>query len=113
MEFEPDSILEHDVKLRRLARALIADAAKADDVVQRAWAAAVLRRDAAAPRSLLAWLQGAVRKLAFEQFRADSRRARRESGLPAPEPAPQAAEIVEREAVRRAVLNAVLGLSEP
>ncbi len=120
MRFDDDALpdvptlLDHDAKLRRLARALIADASKADDVVQRAWVAAVRHRsDANGPRNLLAWLLGAVRRLAREQFRGDTRRERREAKVASTGASPSTLEIVEREAARRAVLNAVLGLAEP
>lgn len=111
MELDPRTILEHDARLRRLARALMRDAAAADDVVQRAWVVALSERANIA--SPLAWLRCVVRNLVLERFRGESRQVRRERAAALPDHTPDTAELVERESLRRQVFEAVIALPEP
>jgi RNA polymerase sigma factor (sigma-70 family) len=110
MQFDPDQILTHDAKLRRVARAVVRDAAAADDLVQRAWLSALRQR--ARLHSPLGWLLGAVRKLALENQRADDRRVRRERASASPEGAASTADVVAFESLRRRVFDAVMELDE-
>ncbi|MBK6939176.1 MAG: sigma-70 family RNA polymerase sigma factor [Planctomycetes bacterium] len=107
----PEHLLVHDEALRKLARRLVVDAARADDVVQDAWLAA-LRRDDSTVSSWAAWLSGTVRRLTQRAQRSADRRAKHESASARPEPAPSAADLVEREAARRRVMDALLALPE-
>jgi RNA polymerase sigma-70 factor, ECF subfamily len=72
-----DDLLEHLAGLRRVARALCAQQADADDVAQEG-ALAALQAPLASPRSLGAWLAGISRNVARARGRAESRRAARE-----------------------------------
>ncbi|MBL8766132.1 MAG: sigma-70 family RNA polymerase sigma factor [Planctomycetes bacterium] len=107
----PEHLLVHDEALRKLARRLVVDAARADDVVQDAWLAA-LRRDDSTVSSWAAWLSGTVRRLTQRAHRSAERRAKHESAAARPEPAPSAADLVERESARRRVMDALLALPE-
>lgn len=102
------ALLIHDAFLRRLAGRLV-DASSADDVVQDTWLTALRR----APREAVAakaWLAQVARNFAAMDFRARERAARREAAAARPEAAPSAEEIVEREGVRRDVVEALLRL---
>jgi DNA-directed RNA polymerase specialized sigma24 family protein len=94
--------------LRRLARGLLYDRDRADDVVQDAWLAALRRPPA--PESMRAWLAGAVRKLARSTHRDERRRAVREERAARPEALPSAADTTARFEVLRALLDAVDGM---
>ncbi len=108
----PESLLAHGDFVRGLARSLLWDPDLADDVAQQAFLAALSRppREARNPRG---WLATVVRNLAAKALRRESRRAAREAVAARPEGVPSTAEVVEREAVRRRVVEAVLGLEEP
>ncbi|HYC77637.1 MAG TPA: sigma-70 family RNA polymerase sigma factor [Planctomycetota bacterium] len=111
---DPAALLEHDAFLRALARAVLYDRAAADDAAQDAWLAA-LRARGAAPLAWRAWLAGVVRNLARQAVRSKARRDRRDAESRDRRPAgvPSASEILDREAARRAVVDAVLALPEP
>jgi RNA polymerase sigma factor (sigma-70 family) len=111
---DPAAFLEHDAFVRKLARGLLFDRAAADDAAQEAWLGALQARGPA-PTSWRAWLAGTVRNLARETLRSKARRGRHEAERSerAPSGAPSASEVLEREAVRRDVVDAVLALTEP
>ncbi len=88
------------------------DDALADDVAQDVWVAA-LEHGPRETSSLRAWLAALARNLAWKSRRGDRRRAAREEAVARPEAVPSAAEILERESVRRRVIEAVLALEEP
>jgi len=106
------ALLEHDDFLRALARGLVLDEARADDVVQQAWIAAI-ERGPGRPASLRAWLATAVRRLAWKLRRGEGRRDRHEQSAARREATPSVDEIVAREQARRRVVEAVLQLDEP
>ncbi|HEX6886436.1 MAG TPA: sigma-70 family RNA polymerase sigma factor, partial [Planctomycetota bacterium] len=108
MDRSPDL---HSAALRRLARGLVFDEARAKDVVQEAWLAAVRRRPA--PEGLRAWLAEAVRRIARSTGRDELRRARREERAARPEALPSAAEASARIEVLRRLLAALDALEEP
>jgi RNA polymerase sigma-70 factor (ECF subfamily) len=73
-----EELLSHVARLRGLARRLVLDESRADDVVQQGMLAAIEKP----PREGVAfgpWLVGVVRNLARRTHRADSRRARHEA----------------------------------
>src|SRR5262245_22927396 len=107
-ESQIEALLLQDRSLRALARGLIADAHAAEDLAQEAWLASLRRGDGA--MSLPRWLTGVVRNLAVKRRRSEERRARRERDSARPEADPSAAEILEREAARARVVQAVLAL---
>lgn len=107
-----DELLAHAGFLRALARGLCSDAARADDLVQDTFVAA-LERPPAERGSLRAWLATAARHLASNRARADARRAEREAHAARPErqgPEPSALEQLE---LSRRLAEAVLELREP
>jgi RNA polymerase sigma-70 factor (ECF subfamily) len=112
-----ERLLAQEGWLRRLARALVADASLADDVAQETWAR-VLERPPQSVEAPRAWLARVARRVVGERVRADRNRARRER-LVASERVeaaddPAFAERVEAAAqVQRSLARAVLALSEP
>ncbi len=109
---DPRWLLEHGTFIRALARSLVRDDPRADDVAQQTFLAALEhppRRDEA-PRS---WLAKVLRNFARRSARDELRRTRREEAIARPEAGPSTEEIVAREATRRRVLEAVLALEEP
>src|SRR5262245_3958375 len=110
-----DELLVHGRFLRSLARALVSDSERADDLVQATWLAALEHpaRDARAP---LAWLAQILRRLAIKRgLREGERGAREQDSARARgasmegEPAALAAEIE----LSRRVLECVECLREP
>ena len=83
-----ESLLEHRQWVRRLARSLVADESRVDDLEQATWLAA-LRRPALwkNPR---AWLGRVVRNLAYKSYRETGRRTRRERASAREEALPSA-----------------------
>ncbi|HYC77412.1 MAG TPA: sigma-70 family RNA polymerase sigma factor [Planctomycetota bacterium] len=103
-----DTLFASDVPLKRLARRLVDDAL-ADDVAQEAR----LRR---LQRSAGGWIGRAasrLRGLALDFRRAETRRRRRELAAARPEATPSAADVAEREEIRRLVLDAIAALDAP
>jgi RNA polymerase sigma-70 factor (ECF subfamily) len=98
--------------LRALARSLLADPERADDVVQDAWLAA-LKRPPRAGVPLRSWLAAVVRNRAYRVGREEARRARRERAAAQREWVRPADDVVEAEAARQEVVRALLGLEEP
>ncbi|MGH7149653.1 MAG: sigma-70 family RNA polymerase sigma factor, partial [Planctomycetota bacterium] len=109
---DPQALLAHADFVRALARTLVRDAARADDLEQETWLAALEHppRSAQAPRG---WLLTVLRNLARRFARGEARRARWEGEAGRPEPVPSTDEIVAREETRRRVVEAVLALEEP
>lgn len=106
-------LLAHAPYVRALARELVFDADLARDVEQEAWLAALEN----APRdrgALRGWLAALVRNFAVKAWRSSARRreresacARAESSVPTPE------DILERENLRRHLVENLLALDEP
>jgi RNA polymerase sigma-70 factor (ECF subfamily) len=72
-----EQLLRHGEFLRALARTLLNDPARADDVVQETWLAALAAKSR--PRKLhRGWLAGILQNLARRAIRGESRRTRRE-----------------------------------
>src|SRR5262245_17628476 len=105
-----ESFLTHDAFVRGVARKLVADAATVDDVAQETWWAAVRRRPAVDVR---AWLAKVARNFALKARRAEKRRLEREARAATPERVASTASLVEREEVRRRIVEAVLTLPDP
>jgi len=109
---EPEALLAHRDFVRGLAMKLVFDEHKADDVVQETWLAA-LENAPAQPRSLRAWLARVARNLALKSARTDIRRRQRERRNARPDETPSALDTLERIALERRVIDAVLALDEP
>jgi RNA polymerase sigma-70 factor (ECF subfamily) len=108
----PDEFLQHREFLCRLARSLLRDAARAEDVVHGAFALALERppRDA---QSLGLWLRTAVRRLAFNVLRDEGRRRAREQAMVRPEACAASDEAVASLEIQELVIGAVRSLAEP
>jgi RNA polymerase sigma-70 factor (ECF subfamily) len=98
--------------IRRLARELVADRDLADDLVQETCIAALEH----APRErskLRQWLAQVLRNALRQRARADGRRGARERGGAKPEALEATDRLVERVALQRELVGAVLELEEP
>jgi RNA polymerase sigma-70 factor (ECF subfamily) len=110
---DPEFVLEHSGFVRNLAQRLVFDADLARDVEQQTWLAALENcpPKGAAPR---AWLATLVRNFAFKAWRGAHRREQREQAFAeSTREVPTPAEILERESMRREIVEAVLALDEP
>ena len=105
-------LIGHAVWLRRLALALVGDAATADDVVQEAFVAA-LSRPPAGGRMPRTWLARVVRNAAKQSFRSQARRDRREAESSGPAPVPGPDETTERLDTERRLTDELARLDEP
>lgn len=108
-----DALLEESGWARRLARSLVRDAHEADDLVQRAWLAALRKppRDGTPPRR---WLASVLRNLARSAARETGRRRARESDVARPAAIPpEVDDVEERIALQERLLRAVRELPEP
>lgn len=105
-------LLQHQAFLRRLARRLIADEHRAEDVAQDA-ALLVLERAPRGLRSTRAWLARVVRNLAINAARGERRRVAREQSVRPPDPPRTPEEVAESLQLQRRVVEAVERLDEP
>lgn len=110
--FIPPELLEHDGFVRNLARSLIFDETRVDDVVQETWLA-VLKNPPTELGSPRAWLSRVVRNFVYKAARDDDRRLRREEVAARAEAVPSVDEVNEREALRRRIIAAADSLEEP
>lgn len=98
--------------VRQLARALIKDAAVADDVAQDTWLIA-MERQPHTDQPLRPWLARVVRNLVHTGRRSDVRRQQRHSAVDDGRTVRTPAELVEQVELQRAVADEVLALAEP
>ncbi|MFT4537832.1 MAG: RNA polymerase sigma factor (sigma-70 family) [Planctomycetota bacterium] len=104
--------LQEAASLRRLARQLLYDPGAADDVVQEAWLSALKR--GANQQTNSGWLRGAVRLIARQRGREESRRKYREQTVAETRtPVPSSSEISARLESTRRLIDAVETLAEP
>jgi len=109
---DPHDFLAHAASVRALARALVGDSG-ADDVEQAAWARA-LSAKSFVPTGTAGWLATIVRNVVRSNWRAETRRAARETQATQTRreiPTPDA--ILEREELRRRLVERVLALDDP
>jgi RNA polymerase sigma-70 factor (ECF subfamily) len=108
----PQHLLAHSDFVRALAWHLLRDEQATEDVVQETWLSALHSppQDAGTVR---AWLARVTRNHVFQRRRAQLRRAEHESRVVERDRAPSTAEIFEREAARKSVVDAVVNLHEP
>lgn len=117
MEAIPDAVntealLAHADWVRALARTLVADPHRADDVAQEAWVDALESppRDA---RNVRGWFASVVRNAASQARRSETRRTEREKAAAREEALPDTAELVARASLQRDLVGHVLALEEP
>jgi RNA polymerase sigma factor (sigma-70 family) len=107
-----ESLLAHRAWVRQVARALVVDESRAEDLEQEAWLEA-LERPPADARSLRGWLGTVVRHKAADAGRSDARREKREHAAARPEATPGAADLVAEADAHQRLVKAVLDLDEP
>ncbi|MCI0587806.1 MAG: sigma-70 family RNA polymerase sigma factor, partial [Planctomycetes bacterium] len=110
--FDQEVLLSEVGWVRRLARSLVADAHLADDLAQDACLAA-LEASPRTDRPIRGWLATVVRNLLRQSRRREARRRAREERAARPEASDAGADLVERVALQREVVDAVLALEEP
>ena len=107
-----ESLLAQAAWVDGLARRLVFDADRADDVAQATWLVAL-----GEPRRSLArwrgWIASVLRNQARQAGRADARRARRERSVARDVALPSTAELVCEADTQRELVACVLGLAEP
>ena len=109
---KPDALLAHAEFVRRLARSLVTDEHRVDDVVQETFLAS-LRWPQPPGSGLRAWLGTVARNAARMVLRADRRRRHHEHAAARREATPSPVEMLSRAELHRAVVDAVLALEEP
>jgi len=118
---DPAELAGHVAWVQRLARALVRDAAAAEDVAQETWRVTLAQppgRVGGGAR-LRAWLGGVARRLALDRARSEASRAQRERSSARDASLRDAAgphephEIVERSARQQRIVAAVMSLAEP
>lgn len=106
-----ERLLEHRAWVRSLARRIVGDDARADDLEQQTWLAAMERPPrGATPR---AWLGTVVRNLASKMRRSEVRLHRREAHSARSERLPSTSEVVAEAEAHRLVVEAVLAIDAP
>jgi len=108
---DPERLLVEDPFVRGLARQLLRDPDRAEDLAQRTWL--LLLRERVAAVSLRGFVATVMRRLAQRERRGAMREADKVAALPRPEAVPSAATIAAREEMRARVVEAVLALPEP
>ena len=104
--------MKHRGFVRSLARSLVRDEHRADDLVQETWLAA-LEQPPGILRSPRSWLARVVRNFARMAYRKEHRRSRHERGAPSTPSLLSPEELVRREETLRSVTEAVFRLEEP
>jgi RNA polymerase sigma-70 factor (ECF subfamily) len=115
---DPEALLAHAGFLEGLSRALVVEAADAEDLVQETWLAAIRRppRNGARPAdgaASRAWLVRVMKNLAATLYRRDTRRRVRERLAARGERLPGVAEQSAGERLAQELAAAVVRLAEP
>src|SRR5262245_58794657 len=109
---DPELLLRHSRWLKALARSLVSDESRAEDLVQETLLRAIERPPL--ERSAGAWLRKVRRNLAFRGREEERRRRRREKVVARPiDSPPVASRVVERVEMLRRLVDMVLELEEP
>lgn len=109
----PEQLLKQTGWMKSLARGLVGEDARAEDLVQEAMLVAVARPPRNSPVSG-SWLARVLRNLAFRSHREEYRRRRREQVAARPDVVSTTpADLLERAELHRQVVGAVIGLDEP
>jgi len=110
--FDAETIARHAEAVRRLARRLVWDQDRAQDVAQDALVAALEQRTPP-HKGLGPWIKGVTRKLAANTQRRERRLKERHARLGTPAQAPAPDEVIERLHAQRLVGDALTALGEP
>ncbi len=105
-------LLEHAQWIRRLARGLVHDPERAEDLSQETWTR-LLERPPGLERPFRGWIATVMRNLLRAERRGAARRSAREQASARAEAEPSSHELVERAALQRELVQAVLELDEP
>jgi RNA polymerase sigma-70 factor (ECF subfamily) len=108
----PEDLLAHQGFLRGLVRSLVFEHEEAEEYLQETWAYAFRKPPRPGP-GLKAWLAKVARNFIRQDRRSRGRRDLREAAVAVPETDSGTERAVERERIRRRVVDAVLGLAEP
>jgi RNA polymerase sigma-70 factor (ECF subfamily) len=108
----PEALLSHADWVRALARTLVADPHRADDVAQEAWVD-VLESPPRDSRNLRGWFASVVRHAALQVGRSEMRRETRERVAAREEALPDTADLVAQASLQRDLVEHVLALDEP
>jgi RNA polymerase sigma factor (sigma-70 family) len=111
-ESDVDLLLAHGAFVRSLARRIVSDEHRAEDLAQETWVAA-LSRPADAVRSPRAWLSGILANLTRSEARTRARRERREAETARRETVPSTDSTVASASLGRDLADRVLALEEP
>src|SRR5262245_59172718 len=112
LALDAEPLLAHGAWLAKFARALVANEADIDDVVQQTFATALARPPRHAG-NLRGWLGTVARNVVRSNARSDVARAAREVAVPPPPPVESPVEAVARAELRKKVVECVLALEEP
>ncbi|HEX6882879.1 MAG TPA: sigma-70 family RNA polymerase sigma factor, partial [Planctomycetota bacterium] len=105
-------LLEHAPWMRRLARSLTASPERAEDLSQETWRR-LLESPPRLDQPFRGWIATVMRNLVRAEGRGHARRTARELASARPEAEPSSHELVERAALQRELVQAVLELEEP
>lgn len=107
-----EELVAHREFVRALARRLMLDPDRGDDVAQETLLAAL--KAGPRPRGpMRRWLSGVVRNLAYRMLRSDDRRRRREASRARQDPARATGDVVADLELHRELVDALLTLEEP
>lgn len=98
--------------MRRLARSLVADPERADELSQETWKR-ILEHPPRLDRPFRGWIATVMRNLLRAEHRGAQRRATRERAGAREEAQPSSLELLERATLQRELVQAVLVLEEP
>jgi RNA polymerase sigma-70 factor (ECF subfamily) len=107
-----EALLAHRAWVRGLARSLVHDESRADDLEQQAWLAA-LEGPPAREESARAWFATVLRRAAARAFRGERRRDARERSTARPEAVSAGTDLAAHAEIIERVVRAVLDLEEP
>jgi RNA polymerase sigma factor (sigma-70 family) len=105
-------LLVHLAWLKRLARSLVGNDARADDLVQETWVAA-LQRPPALDRPVRPWLAQVLLNVVRSRARSAGRRTRREQAAALPDPVPTPEQLVSEHDQLQELASLVRELDEP
>ena len=108
----PQALLAETSWLRGLARELTHDPSTAEDLVQETMLAA-LEAPAPTRAKLRTWLEAVARRLSAGLYRSDDRRRAREQQVARADVVPSAADMLDQFSLHRAVVEAVMQVTEP